>query len=106
MADYISGPMSGYPDYNRAAFLIAANRLSPDALNPAALDLGENATWADYMRHHIATIAESATRVVVLPGWEASRGARLEVHIAHELGIPVVPLEIAIVTPNLWKVDR
>ncbi|WP_371807265.1 DUF4406 domain-containing protein [Pseudomonas sp. KK4] len=28
--------------------------------------------------------------VAVLPGWENSKGARLEVHIARELGMPVV----------------
>ncbi|WP_416221710.1 DUF4406 domain-containing protein [Pseudomonas sp. B33.4] len=28
--------------------------------------------------------------VAVLPGWDASRGARLEVHIARELCMPVL----------------
>ena len=98
MSTYISGPMSGYPDYNRAAFhaAAAALRVSRDVANPAELVLGEDAEWADYMRHHLATIADEVTEVVVLPGWEASRGARLEVHVAHALGIQVVPLAVAV----------
>jgi hypothetical protein len=31
--------------------------------------------------------------VVTLPGWQNSKGARLETHVAAELGIPVVELD-------------
>lgn len=37
--------------------------------------------------------------VVVMPGWEASQGARLEVHVARECGIPVVELDALINNP-------
>ena len=32
------------------------------------------------------------TQVFVLPGWESSRGAQLEVHVARSLELPVVPV--------------
>lgn len=98
MSIYISGPMTGYPDFNRAEFHHAESWLTDLAdetiINPAAVDLGADATWADYMRHHLATIASEVHQVVTLNGWESSRGARLEVHVALELGIPVLPLGV------------
>lgn len=31
--------------------------------------------------------------IAVLPGWECSRGARLEVDVAHALRLPVLPVD-------------
>lgn len=91
-AVYLSGPMTGLPDFNRAAFHAAAAALRAQGhvvINPAEVDLGPDATWADYMRVHLTEIARRVTRVFVLPGWESSRGAQLEVHVARALGLPV-----------------
>lgn len=98
MRVYISGPMTGYPDLNRAAFRAAACRLRDLGhvpVDPSTAPEITGATWADYMR---ADIAEMVTceAVAVLPGWEASRGAVLEVHIAHALGMAVLPI-------GLWR---
>ncbi|HRW03436.1 MAG TPA: DUF4406 domain-containing protein, partial [Tetrasphaera sp.] len=93
-AVYLSGPMTGLPDFNRPAFHAAAAALRAQGyvvINPAEVDLGPDATWADYMRVHLAEIARRVTQVFVLPGWESSRGAQLEVHVARSLGLPVVP---------------
>ena len=94
-AVYLSGPMTGLPDFNRPAFHAAAAALRAQGhvvINPAEVDLGPAATWADYMRIHLAEIARRVTQVFVLPGWESSRGAQLEVHVARSLGLPVVPV--------------
>ena len=94
-AAYLSGPMTGLPDFNRPAFHAAAAALRAQGhvvINPAEVDLGPDATWADYMRIHLAEIARRVTQVFVLPGWESSRGAQLEVHVARSLGLPVVPV--------------
>ncbi len=94
-AVYLSGPMTGLPDFNRPAFHAAAAALREQGhvvINPAEVDLGPDATWADYMRVHLAEIARRVTQVFVLPGWESSRGAQLEVHVARALGLPVVPV--------------
>jgi hypothetical protein len=93
---YISGPMTGQPDCNRPLFNAVAERLQVKArcrvLNPARHPdgLGE---WADYMRLALADLAR-ATKVVVLPGWDKSRGARLENDIARRLGIRRVFIKI------------
>lgn len=94
-AVYLSGPMTGLPDFNRPAFHKAAADLRAQGyvvINPAEVDLGPAATWSDYMRIHLAEIARRVTQVFVLPGWESSRGAQLEVHVARSLGLPVVPV--------------
>ena len=96
-AAYLSGPMTGLPDFNRPAFHAAAAALRAQGhvvINPAEVDLGPDATWADYMRIHLAEIARRVTQVFVLPGWESSRGAQLEVHVARALGLPVVPAPV------------
>ena len=96
---YIAGPMSGYPDYNYPAFNDAADRLRDagfSVLNPAETDTDEyphdgEPTWEWYMRQTLAMVLE-ADGLAVLPGWECSRGARLEVDVAHALRLPVKPL--------------
>lgn len=41
-----------------------------------------------YMRHDLPAVLNSDL-VVVLPGWQKSTGARLEVYVAEKCGIPV-----------------
>jgi hypothetical protein len=55
-------------------------------VNPACLD--EQETWEDYMKIHIPAMIECEA-VVMLTGWETSRGAALERMIAHELKMPI-----------------
>ena len=45
-------------------------------------------TWEGYMREGIAALVD-ADCVVMLDGWEKSRGASLERIVAFELGIPI-----------------
>lgn len=98
---YVSGPMSYYPHHNMEAFREVCNQLreqglfvnSPhevEAPEDILIDSSEEEKWQYFMRHDIALLLESKS-VVVLHGWECSRGARLEVYIAHALGMPVVP---------------
>lgn len=94
MKTYISGPMTGYPDLNYPAFFAAeeaVRALGHETLNPARHP--SQKSWADYLRLDLADVL-AAEQVVVLPGWEASRGAALEVHVAHALGMPVVPIDV------------
>lgn len=97
MKVYVSGPMTGYPGWNIPAFNAAAFRLRQlghDVLNPAdgGADNTGKKTWADYLREDIVLVAQ-ADAVAVLPGWQESRGAALEVHIAHALGMTVLPID-------------
>ncbi len=89
---YISGPMSGLPDFNRAAFHQAAHKLRAlgyEVINPA--EQPERTTWEEYMRHDIKLLMDCRS-VVLLPGWAGSRGARIEVKLADNLGINRSPL--------------
>jgi hypothetical protein len=88
MRVYISGPMTGKPDYNRAAFEVAeayVKHRGDEAVNPFDIQCAGK-DWASYMREDIRALT-TCEGIVVLPGWEGSRGACLEVHIARELGL-------------------
>lgn len=92
---YISGPMSGYPDFNRPAFWQAERKLmgSLEArfINPARINGEEKPgwEWGDYMRVALAAMME-ADSIYMLNDWEKSRGAKLELKIAQELGMRVM----------------
>lgn len=49
----------------------------------------ERRTWEQAMRRSIARMVQ-CDYVYLLPGWQRSRGARLEVFIAGEIGIPIL----------------
>lgn len=76
---YISGPMTGIPEHNRPLFFAAEEHLKMvwecvvlnPARNPEGLD------YDAYMRIDLAMLAE-ADVLVLLPGWEDSKGARIE----------------------------
>tara|TARA_R110002020_G_scaffold1459_5_gene6580 strand:+ start:256 stop:606 length:351 start_codon:yes stop_codon:yes gene_type:complete len=55
-------------------------------VNPT--DLDEQESWVDYMKIHIPAMI-GCEAVVMLTGWETSRGAALERMIAHELKMPI-----------------
>ncbi len=91
---YLSGPMTGQPEFNKPAFdamqtflvmSVGCSVLSP-ARHPDGWD------YADYMRRAMADLLV-ATAVVVLPGADKSRGARYEIATAEILGLPVIVAE-------------
>jgi len=109
---YIAGPMSNLPDFNYAEFQRAANVLSLagyEVLNPADIDKvfdinpgTDPQTWQWYMRKAIGMVLE-AEELVLLPGWQRSKGATLEHHIARQLQMPVRTIDLVI--PEFTWVD-
>lgn len=92
---YLSGPMTGVPHINFPAFHAVAARLRGkgyDVVNPAELNPDANMPWAECMRADIKALCDCDT-LALLPGWENSQGAHLEMHIAHRIGIRVLTLE-------------
>lgn len=116
---YLAGPMTGIPQFNYPAFMEMAARLravsidggSVDVISPAEMDDPEireaslasldgaiatlathGQTWGDFLARDVKLLADDGIEaIVVLPGWEASRGARLETFVGHALcGLPVV----------------
>ena len=92
---YISGPMTGLPDLNFSAFCSAAHRLRAAGLqvvNPAEVNPDNSKSWEACMRADIKALCDCDT-IALLPGWEASRGAHLELHVAHRLGLQVTTVD-------------
>ncbi len=106
MKVYLAGPMSGLPNFNFPAFHTAAYTLRKQGhyvFNPAERDeeihdksifVGEGdieacAAKGFSLRAALAAdtkfICEEAEAIAMLPGWEASGGARAEWALAHAL---------------------
>jgi len=107
---YIAGPMTGFDDFNFPAFFTAAEKLQAlgyETENPADNDgptletslpvalsragNGSFESWASYLKRDLPRVAK-CDGVCVLPGWQQSRGATLEVDVAERLGMPVYTL--------------
>jgi nucleoside 2-deoxyribosyltransferase len=92
---YLAGPMTGIEDFNRPAFFAAEEALRAagfEVLNPARHQQGGR-SWEDYMRLDLVDVLK-ADGLAVLSGWEASKGASLEVHVALTLGVPVMQINV------------
>lgn len=107
---YIAGPMTGLPQHNIPAFDAAAQDLRErgyDVVSPAELDdqatraaalaspdgrCKFDETWGDFLARDVKIIADGRLEgIVVLPGWQGSRGARLETFVGNRLcGLYVV----------------
>lgn len=98
---YLAGPMSGYPQFNFPAFTAAAWALrsqgwsivspheeDPPHIQALAMQSATGApkdlqagplVWADRLAHDVKLVSHPACEgLVLLPGWEDSRGAILE----------------------------
>ncbi|GMA52595.1 hypothetical protein GCM10025857_40110 [Alicyclobacillus contaminans] len=95
MKIYISGPMTGLPEYNFPAFNRTASflrSLGIEVINPAEGVTELDKPWDWYMRRALRLLLD-ADMVLMLPGWQQSPGARLERDVAQRLGMPVSYLE-------------
>lgn len=103
MKIYISGPMTGLPEFNFPAFNAAAENLrlmGHEVSNPAEKGELEGYSHADYLAIDLIEVCKlripagtEIGSVVLLPGWENSKGALMEVATAKSLDIPVITLE-------------
>lgn len=92
---YLSGPMSGHDQLNFPAFNAAARRLRClgfPVINPADFGADEAYTWAQCIARDCFCLS-FARVIVLLPGWEASKGSNAELDHALNLNIPAVTLE-------------
>ena len=101
---YLCGPMTGLPESNYPAFNRAAAELRAmgyDVRNPAELEaplawarrrVVESVSRGDWMREALALMLQCDS-LCLLPGWEESRGARLERDVAWRMGWQAYTLE-------------
>ncbi len=101
---YLSGPMSGLPEFNYPAFTSAAKILrsqghavvSPHELPadcPGCLNTGYEHSWSEHMRVDLAALL-TCDVIVMLPGWQQSRGALLEKSVAEAIGLMVIDYSV------------
>lgn len=93
---YVCGPMTGLPELNFPEFFEADGKLRAAGyavLNPADR-AGRTAdqTWEWYLRRGIRDVTE-ADGLAMLPGWDESQGARLELETAKALAIPYTTVD-------------
>ena len=84
---YVAGPMTGIADFNYPAFNAVADQLRAQGYeveNPADHGIVEGAQWADFIAYNLTRLGLCGV-IALLPGWEHSKGARLEVMIAGRL---------------------
>jgi len=103
---YVAGPMRGYEQFNFPAFDTAAQVWADTGyhvLSPADMDRKRGVTIeqlqamdAEQMQAFVGAAMREDTQAVhdadliaVLPGWEASEGAGVEVRLALMLGKPI-----------------
>ena len=89
---YLAGPMTGIQDFNYPAFAATAAKLRDagfDIVSPTDNGLPKNAPWPQHMRADIPMLI-GCEGVALMEGWEASKGAQLERHIAMSTGIWVM----------------
>jgi hypothetical protein len=102
---YLSGPVSGRPEKEYFAHFrgvadeisrrAAAEGLEVNTFNPVPyckVRVEPGAPWHEYLRRCVSRLA-LCDGIALLQGWEASRGARLELDLADKLKIPVVYIE-------------
>lgn len=88
---YLSGPMTGLPDHNYPAFNAEAARLRAlgyDIVNPAELK-PEGNEWHHYLRRDLREML-TCDGLALMPGWHNSKGAHLEIQVAHRVEMSIV----------------
>lgn len=97
---YVAGPMQGIPQFNFPAFDGAAATLRSmgyEVISPAELDdpkvrethmasvdgkwIDAGDTWGTFLSRDVKIVADQVDGLVMLPGWERSKGARLEAFV-------------------------
>lgn len=94
MKIYLSGPMSGIDDNNFPAFHEWAAKLRAqgyDVVSPAEIQEAES--WEMCLRADLREMC-NCEAIALMPGWENSKGANLELHVAHRLGMKVIHLPL------------
>lgn len=117
MKYYLAGPMTNRPQFNYPLFDLASTllrRQGYDVTSPAEMDephvreaallskdgsskdFGkvlelagrEQETWGDFLARDVKLIADELNAIILLPGWQTSKGARLEAFVAINLNYP------------------
>lgn len=95
---YLCGPMTGYPEHNfpafekYAAFLRQNGHIVVSPRELEALETGQRKSWEYYLRRDLKELL-TCDHIAVMPGWNLSRGASLEVYVGWRLGFEIISAE-------------
>ena len=94
MKVYISGPMTGKPDYNRAAFFRAAEELMKqwNYVPVHTAWMVDQLSREDYMRMALQMML-TCDAIYLLKGWDSSPGALMEHSVAQACGLALIYVE-------------
>jgi len=98
---YIAGPMRGYPKFNFPAFDEAKEELSKNwnVISPADIDRAagfsedgdepDSTMLRNMIERDLDAIIWKCDAIALLPGWQRSRGAKVEKALAEFLGLEI-----------------
>lgn len=93
---YISAPISGGEPEERRKFFAGVARDAAERgwqpVNPMDNGLEAEAPWEQHMRKDIRMMLE-CDAIILMSGWQFSRGCRLEEIVAREIGLEVIEHE-------------
>ena len=87
---YLSGPMTGIAEFNGPAFQHYAEKYRAQGftvLSPFEMDAGDHGKpYRHYLCRDMKVLLQpEVERIYMMPGWEKSKGANLELHAAAAL---------------------
>ncbi len=97
MVIYLCGPMSAFPDRNAPAFHKAAAHLKE--LEYTVINPVEIAEWHSrelrsvFVRECLEQLMTDAGAIALLPHWDISRRAKVELALAEALELPIYSIE-------------
>jgi len=124
MKYYLAGPMTGYKKFNFPLFTRVTTGLRAigyDITSPVVTDEPDmqeiawkspdgkhdekfKETWGEVLAKDVLLIADEMESIIVLPNWNKSKGARLEVFVAVLCGYPIYTVNPE--TLNLRKISN
>lgn len=113
---YLAGPMTGYDEHNFPAFRKYAKWLRQhgyEVVSPEELETAEGPgprkSWEYYLKRDLRELL-TCNCIALLPGWQKSRGATLEVYTGWRLGFSIFNAEdfttVDVSTFNFAKAGR
>jgi hypothetical protein len=90
---YISGRMTGLPNFNYPAFHAAEaelRKLGHNPINPARINFPADTSYDEMLMVDFEVIATMADAILLLPGWYMSMGAMQEHNLAVKLKLRVL----------------
>lgn len=90
---YLSGPMTGYPEFNYPLFHAKAASLREQGwgvFNPAEWPYEEVGVKGSFAKYSAVICSEDCHAIYLLPGWRNSTGAMAEYHLAKAVGLEII----------------